>query len=136
MNNKNKNYNDIEVIDGDIDVKNRKNNDLKYRAADSIINKMPEIIDSVREIAQMYAETDNQIRLIEAQGEQILKEAEAYIKEKKAEEDKIRAKGEVIVNTLDKVNETLMSSNVPDEAKAAYAQNLHKWITSLVEEVE
>ena len=132
---KNKNYKNVEVVDNnDKPGTKKKYDDLKLRAADSIVNKMPEIVDTVRDIAEMYAKTDNQVKLIEAQGKEILREADAYVKEKKEEKEKIRAKGEVIINTLDKVNETLMSSNVPDEAKAAYAENLHKWITSIVEE--
>lgn len=134
---KNNTHKDIEVIDNDQrKLKKRKYDELQNKAVDSIVNKMPEIVDTISDIAVMYAETDNQIKLIETQGRHILQEAEGYIKKRKVEKDKIHAKGEVIINTLDKVNETLMNSNVPDGAKIAYAENLHKWITSIVEEVK
>ena len=122
-----------ELNEGNVEVINDKFNKVAYEAADQAISKIPNIIDTINDIAKMNAETDKQVRLIEARAKKILVEADAYAKKVRAERDKIKAQGEVIINTLDKVNEALMSSRMPKEAKTAYAENLHKWIPAIVE---
>ncbi|MCK8825257.1 hypothetical protein [Fuchsiella alkaliacetigena] len=125
----------LEIVDNDFSSPDKKaRQDLINRAGEEIINKMPDVIDTINDIARINAETDKQVRLIQAEGKKILSEAEAYVKKLGAERDKIKTQGEIIVKTLDKANELLMSANVPDSAKQAYAENLHKWITTIVEQ--
>lgn len=124
------NESSVEVINDD------KFNQITNAAGKEFVSKIPDIINTINDIATMNARTDNQVALIKAEGEKILAEAEAYATKIRADRDEIKARGEVIINTLDKVNEALMSSKMPDEAKKAYAENLHKWITTIVKQGE
>lgn len=105
------------------------------QAMEALVSKLPDVIDTISRIAEQTATTQNQIKLIEAEGRYIMADALAHVERARQDRDMIRERGSLILQTLREVNQALADARIPEQARILYAQNLPLWVSQLVQAV-